>query len=74
MIVMVIASVEGVVDRTALEQVEGQVFGSLADIYTALGSKDVYVYTLSDFMDAMNNEEISEPNNWFGYVEVPDAK
>ena len=74
-LVILICAVDGSLDRPDLENIEGAEFTRREFDAWASGKDGVMDYNLSDFMDAWNNEEICEVNNWIGYIYIaaPDA-
>jgi hypothetical protein len=57
--------------REDLESVEGQNYDSLEVLQEVLKTVDFEIYTLSEFMDMWNNEELCDTTNyWFGYVNI----
>jgi len=60
------------IDRTKLEEFEDQTFNNVSDFENQLGlSEGGYsIFTLSHFMDAWNNGEITESEHWLGYVNI----
>lgn len=56
--------------RQICEDIQGQVFGDFDDLKKAVKGIDITVYTLSEFMDAYNNEEVNEANTFMTYVQL----
>lgn len=54
--------------RPLLESIEGQVFISLEAVKNVY--KEIQVYTLSEFMDLCNDQELILDNFWVGYINV----
>ena len=54
--------------RPFVESIEGQVFISLEAVKNVY--KDMKIYTLSEFMDLCNDEELNLDNFWVGYINV----
>jgi hypothetical protein len=61
------------INREDLEAVENQNYGTLEVLQATLKTIDFEIYTLSEFMDMWNNEELPYPEgNWFGYVNIAE--
>jgi hypothetical protein len=62
------------INREDLENVENQNYGTLEVLQTTLKTTDFEIYTLSEFMDLWNNEELPDPTtHWFGYVNIEES-
>ena len=58
------------VDRRKLERIEGCGFQSVQHIHLEVGA-NALVLSLSDFMDAVNDEDLQDfKNKWIGYAHV----
>ena len=53
-------------DREAAENIENNLY-CIEEIESVIAS-DVQMFTLTDFMDACNNGEISLETSWIGYI------
>jgi len=70
---IIIADVaESEIDRTDLQNIEEKEFKTLEELQQALKTTDFEIYTLSDFMDLWNNEEVTPERNWLGYVKIEE--
>lgn len=60
------------IDRRELENIQDQNFKSVQELESTikLTEPNYELLDLSTFMDAWNNEEITELNNWLGYVNI----
>jgi hypothetical protein len=65
--------------RKVCERLQNQKFDSYTDFLTAVKSEldseiedetSVQLWTLSDFMDVCNDEEMNLINVWIGYVQI----
>ena len=60
------------IDRRDLENIEDQSFKTLEDLQNELKTTNFEIYTLSEFMDLWNNEEVTPEQNWIGYVNLEE--
>lgn len=67
--------------RQVCERLENQKFDSQTDLLTAVKSEldseiedetNVQLWTLSDFMDVCNDQEMNLENVWIGYVHIKE--
>lgn len=58
------------VERRKLEDVEDKVFDAVDDIDEHFSPAPIKVFTLSEFVDACNNEEVLLDISWITYVKV----
>jgi len=64
------------VDRERLEWIEEKQYHGAREVEMDLGCLDgiekgyIKIYTLSEFMDACNNEEVILTKWWIGYVKI----
>lgn len=56
--------------RQDLEDVEGRVFDKVDDVDRHFAPMEVRTYTLSEFVDAANNEEVDLYHLWITHVEI----
>lgn len=75
---VVITNIE--VDRKDLELIEASRHKTLQDAILAIeeatnsqNHKDFGIYTMSDFMDIANNQEMNLENHWLGYIFCEDS-
>ncbi len=60
------------IDRRDLENIEDQSFKTLEDLQNELKTTNFEIYTLSEFMDLWNNEEVTPEQNWIGYINLEE--
>ena len=75
-VLLVDANKEKGIDRTFLEEIEDEVFVNKHMLdeklsKEATGEQRICCYTLTEFMDAFNNQDLGHTDNWWmGYVRV----
>lgn len=60
------------IERVDLENIEELEFETLEDLQKTLKTTDFELYTLSDFVDLWNNEEVDPDEYWIGYVNLDE--
>lgn len=68
-VIVVLGQVDSV-DRRDLENFENELFYDKNNFLETTKLKDVKFFTLSDFMDNMNDDEINSSKCWFGYIRL----
>ena len=68
-VIVVLGQVDSV-DRRDLENFENELFYDKNNFLETTKLKDVKFFTLSDFMDNINNDEIKSTEHWFGYIRL----
>ena len=69
--VIILAPVNSSVGRHDLEKIENVIFKDKEHIRLHFPDGNVvFVYDITDFMDAFNNEEIEQSDFFLGYVRV----
>ena len=77
---IVIIPVGSSIDRTDLEGIEGIEFEDVSQLVNTLSNeneklKDVIgVYSLTDFVDLVNNQEFDESGSWITWVNIKDTR
>ena len=57
-------------DRRDVEDVEGKTFDTVDDVDKYFAPIRVNTYTISEFVDACNNEEIKLDDVWVTYINI----
>jgi hypothetical protein len=64
--IMVLVYPVDIYDREDAENIENNIY-SIEELESVIPD-DVQMFTLTDFMDACNNEDISLETSWIGYI------
>lgn len=71
---VIVLSHTSYVGRDEMEGFENTIFENknqfLETIGQSVNTDGIRLYTLTDFMDECNNEEIDISNYWFGYIQL----
>ena len=59
-------------DRKQAEHIENTIFKNNSELTEVIENKfeDTYYYSLSDFVDACNDQEINLENYWLSYIHI----
>ena len=68
-VIVVLGQVDSVCRRD-LENFENVLFYNKNNFLETTKFKDIKFFTLSDFMDIINNDEIKSTEHWFGYIRL----
>ena len=73
MIYIMLINADNTSARRMCEDAEGGEFESMNSFITEVGGPPaVCLYTLSEFMDLYNNEEVNEAGTFMGYVDIDE--
>lgn len=57
-------------DRSEIEDIEGIVFKDLTEANKYYAPRKITIYSVSEFVDASNDEHIDLDNSWITYIHI----